>query len=118
MLCNKKYSKYKNKKIIWDGKEFDSIKERDYYLKLLDDKKLGKIDNFKWQFPLSFIFNDKKMFTLTIDFLIVINYKSSNFNYIDVKAFDKKTGKYIRTAVFNLKKKLIESQYNIKILLT
>ena len=35
----------------------------------------------------------------------------------DVKAFDKKKKKFLTTPLFNLKKKLIESQYKIKIIL-
>lgn len=44
-----KQSKYKNKKVVYNGIKFDSQKERNYYikLKLLEDK--GKIKDLKLQ---------------------------------------------------------------------
>ena len=113
-LGNKKL-KYRNKKVKWQGKTFDSRKELNFYIKLSDDKKSGKIRDFKWQFPLKFMLNDKKIFTLNLDFVVERFYKE--FEYIDIKGLDKKTGKFLTTSIFNLKKKIIEIQYGITIIL-
>ncbi len=119
-LLNKKSLKYRNKKVIWDGKLFDSTKELKYYWKLLDDKKSGKIRDFEWQVPLTFIYEYEKMFKLIIDFVIkhnIINNIVPRLEYIDVKGWCIKKKKFLTTPMFNLKKKLIEAQYGIKIIL-
>lgn len=42
-------TKYRNKKTVFDGKSFDSIKERDYYIKLKLRHKYGEITDLKCQ---------------------------------------------------------------------
>ena len=44
-------SKYKNKKVIIDGIEFDSQKEGKFYLFLKQKEKDGEIDNLRRQVP-------------------------------------------------------------------
>lgn len=112
-----KPSKYRNKKVKWQGKTFDSKKEFEYYLKLSDDKKRGKIADFTWQRPLIFRLGNKKMFTLIIDFVVFPLGDVDKLEYIDVKAWDKKSSKFLTTPLFNLKRKLIEAQHGIKIIL-
>lgn len=91
-----------------DGIVFDSKKEMAYYQELLLRKKAKDIDGFERQVP--FIYwnkqNTKKLFTYNADFIVY--YKDKPEEVIDVKGF--------RTALFILKKKLIEDRFDIKIL--
>ena len=116
MFINKsidyKQSKYKNKKIIYDGITFDSIKEKNRYIELKILEKSGLIKDLELQkvFELqpSFKKNDKTYRKIT--------YKS-DFYY-----FDNEKGKYIvedvkasknfKTEVYKLKKKMFEYKYN------
>ena len=101
-------SKYKNKKIIYDGITFDSIKEKNRYIELKILEKAGLIKELELQkvFELqpSFKKNDKTYRKIT--------YKA-DFYY-----FDNEKGKYIvedikgfKTEVYKLKKKLFEYIY-------
>ena len=116
MFINKsidyKKNKFKNKKIIYDGITFDSIKEKNRYIELKILEKSGLIKDLELQkvFELqpSFKKNDKTYRKIT--------YKS-DFYY-----FDNEKGKYIvedvkasknfKTEVYRLKKKMFEYKYN------
>lgn len=94
--------KYKNIKTIVDGIKFDSRAEAKYYLYLKELEKKGTISDLQLQTKIDFKINNKKIFTYKPDF----EYNDEmGHHIIDVKG--------IRTAVFNLKKKLIEAQYKI-----
>lgn len=108
----KKPSKYRNEKVVFEGINFDSKKERDAYIQY-NLRKGTLIKDFKRQVNFPYLVEGKKMFSLILDF--VVKYTDGTTLYVDIKPFDKKTGKYLTTAVFNLKKKLIENQYKIKI---
>lgn len=41
-------SKYHNKKVEFRGFTFDSVKERDYYIYLLDREKRGEVTDIKY----------------------------------------------------------------------
>lgn len=102
-------SKYNNQKVKFKGETFDSVKERDYYIYLLDRQKRGEICNLKRQVPIEI----QEAFTLpTGEKIQAINY-IADFTYSDVKE-----GKYYgdyhivdtkgyKTDVYNLKKKLL-----------
>ena len=109
----RKKTKYGNKKVLIDGFTFDSIKEGRRYgtLKLL--KKAGKIKDFIIQAPLKYHINGKWIFTYKADFLVM--YNDGSWEFEDVKGIDRKTGKAITTSTFNLKKKILEEHYKIKI---
>ena len=54
MVCSRVVempSKYHNKKVWYDGIEFDSKKERDYYILLKQRESEGKIANLRLQVP-------------------------------------------------------------------
>lgn len=104
--------KYHNKKVSYDGYTFDSIKEKNYYIKLKLLEKTGKIKELELQkeFELqpSFKLNNKtsRKITYRADF----TYKTTEddkLHVIDVKGF--------RTDVYRLKKKLFEYRYGIEI---
>lgn len=105
-------AKYHNKKVEYDGYTFDSIRERNYYIKLKLLEKAGKIKELELQkeFELqpSFKLNNKtsRKITYRADF----TYKTTEddkLHVIDVKGF--------RTDVYRLKKKLFEYKYRIEI---
>ena len=116
MFINKsidyKQNKYKNKKIIYDGITFDSIKEKNRYIELKILEKSGLIKDLELQkvFELqpSFKKNDKtyRKITYKSDFYYFDNGKGK---YIveDVKASEK-----FKTEVYKLKKKMFEYKYN------
>lgn len=105
-------AKYHNKKVSYDGYTFDSIKEKNYYIKLKLLEKAGKIKELELQkeFELqpSFKLNNKtsRKITYKADF----TYKTTEDNkihVIDVKGY--------RTDVYRLKKKLFEYKYKIEV---
>ena len=105
-------AKYHNKKVKYDGYTFDSIREKNYYIKLKLLEKSGKIKELELQkeFELqpSFKLNNKtsRKITYRADF----TYKTTEddkLHVVDVKGF--------RTDVYRLKKKLFEYKYRIEI---
>ena len=108
-------SKYNNKKISAYGLKFDSLKEFNFYNQLVLRKKANDIKDFKHQHPFKYYINGKWIFTYNADFVIYHNDGSEEV--IDVKGFDKRTQKHITTSTFNLKKKIIEEHFGIKIIL-
>lgn len=105
-------AKYHNKKVKYDGYTFDSIREKNYYIKLKLLEKSGKIKELELQkeFELqpSFKLNNKtsRKITYRADF----TYKTTEddkLHVIDVKGF--------KTDVYKLKKKLFEYKYRIEI---
>lgn len=105
--------KYGNEKIKAYGITFDSTKEYKRYNQLKLLKKAGEIINFKHQYPMKYDIDGKWIFTYKADFLVT--YPDGSFEIEDVKGFDKKTGKFLTTPLFNLKKKLIEAKFKVKI---
>lgn len=107
-----KPSKYKNKKVIYNGVKFDSAKERNYYLKLCLMQDAGLIRNLELQkkFVLqsSFKLNNRirQKITYIADFYY-FDIKNDKWVVVDVKGF--------KTEVYKLKKKLFEYKYGIEI---
>ena len=104
--------KYHNKKVEYDGYTFDSIKEKNYYIKLKLLEKAGKIKELElqkeYELQPSFKLNNKtsRKITYRADF----TYKTTEddkLHVIDVKGF--------KTDVYKLKKKLFEYKYRIEI---
>jgi hypothetical protein len=104
--------KYHNKKVEYDGYTFDSIREKNYYIKLKLLEKAEKIKELElqkeYELQPSFKLNNKtsRKITYRADF----TYKTTEddkLHVIDVKGF--------RTDVYRLKKKLFEYKYKIEI---
>ena len=108
-----KRNKYLNKKTVVDGITFDSKKEAEYYstLKLL--KRKGKIKDFKCQLRIPLEVNGSLVCKIVLDFQVW--YDDGRVEYIDIKAFNEKTGKYISTSKWKVQKKLFEAIYGFKI---
>lgn len=105
-------AKYHNKKAKYDGYTFDSIREKNYYIKLKLLEKAGKIKELElqkeYELQPSYKLNNKtsRKITYRADF----TYKTTEddkIHVIDVKGF--------RTDVYRLKKKLFEYKYKIEI---
>lgn len=108
-----KKNKYKNKKVIYNGIKFDSIKEKNRYMQLLYLEKAGLIKDIKLQYEFelqpAFILNKKKIRKIT--YIADFYYYDNNLNdYVveDVKG--------IRTDVYKLKKKMFEYKYQKEII--
>ncbi len=102
MKSKPKKSKYKNVKTVVDGLKFDSTAEAEYYvmLKILRDK-TQEVTHFFRQVP----FDCGAGIKYRLDFLVF--YGSGKVEYVDVKG--------VRTDVFEIKRKLVESLYPITI---
>lgn len=107
-----KQSKYKNKKTTCDGIEFDSKKERNYYLKLKAMEELGLIKDLELQKEYilqdKFVLNGKtrRKITYKADFSYVTT-EDDKLHVVDVKGF--------KTEVYKLKKKLFEYKYKVEL---
>lgn len=108
-----KKKKYKNDFCVIDGIKFDSKKEANHYAKLLLLKKNKEIFDFDIQHKLDIAINGIHIAYYIVDFVVINNDKTKD--YFDVKAKDIQTGKWITTSTFQLKKKLVEAIYSIKI---
>lgn len=104
-----KQNKYHNKKVVYDGIKFDSIKEKNHYLALKMLEEAGIITELelqkKFELQPSFVDNNGKKqraITYIADFFY---YETVQKLYIavDVKGF--------RTDVYKLKKKMFMYQY-------
>ena len=106
-----KESKYYNKKVEFDGMTFDSIKEKNYYIKLKMMQNSGKIKELKTQVPFvlleTFKLDDKtyRQTKYIADFTYYDN--EGKYHVVDAKGF--------RTPEYKLKKKLMAWKYGINI---
>jgi hypothetical protein len=103
------YSKYHNKKTIYNGVSFMSKKEANY-ARMLDALKWAKdpkerIISYETQIPFQIELNGIKICKYLADF--VVKYKDGREEVVDCKGY--------RTDIYILKKKLVEAQYGIKI---
>lgn len=101
-------SKYRNKKVMYDGIKFDSIKEKNRYqqLKLLEQG--GEIEGLKLQVPFTLI--DKSEYGREIKYI-------ADFTYIvQGKVIVEDTKSPVsKTPVYRLKKRLLAERYGIEI---
>ncbi len=106
-----KQNKYKNKKVVIDGIEFDSKKEGNYYLKLKTMQDLGIIRELKVQpkfLLIDTIYYKNKVYPKT-------NY-IADFQYIEndtnkIKVIDIKSKATAKDKVYRLKIKMLLNKY-------
>lgn len=106
-----KGSKYHNKKCEYNGMAFDSIRERNYYIKLEFMQRTGQIKELKRQ----------------VEFVLIETFKTGRKTYRKTKyiadfTYIDQEGKYhvvdtkgFRTKEYQLKKKLMAWKYGIEI---
>ena len=102
------YNKYKNKKVVVDGIEFDSKKEANRYKELKLLEKAGEIKDLELQKVFELIPSFKKNGKA---------YRKTTYK-VDFSYFDTREGKYkvedvkgFKTDVYKLKKKLFEYKF-------
>lgn len=105
-----KQNKYHNKKVIYDGIKFDSVKEKNRYIGLKQLERLGVIQNLqrqvKYELQPSFKLNGTTIRSIT--YIADFVYIQDNKEIIeDVKG--------MRTKEYLLKKKLFEYKYKKEI---
>lgn len=97
----KKRNKYNSRRVEIDGFKFHSIAEGEYYKKLVLRKKAGEIKTFFMQVPIYL----GKANRYIVDFMVIEN--DGRASYDDVKGYE--------TALFKLKRNIIEEVHGIKI---
>jgi len=102
-------SKYKNKKVIYDGIKFDSLLEMRRYKELVILRDLGEIRNLELQ-P-KFLLQDK--FRHEGKGIRAIHYVA-DFKYIRGNTVIVEDAKGMETDVYKIKKKLFLNQYGTK----
>jgi uncharacterized protein DUF1064 len=107
-LKKKKPSKYRNEKTVVGDITFDSKKEAARYQHLMLLQKAGEISNLVLQVDFAIIIRGVKICTYIADF--VYQDKTGKTIVEDAKG--------VRTAVYKLKKRMVEAEYKIEILET
>ena len=127
-------NKYGNKKVMFLGETFDSKKEKDQWLILRHQEEMGEIRDLQRQVEFELIpaqYEDVITYTKTgkekitkklverkcsyvADF-VYFDTKSGEKVVLDTKGYDKKSGKFIETPEFKIKRKLMLYVHNIKI---
>ena len=111
-----KENKYKNKKVIYNGIKFDSIKEKNRYMQLLYLEKAGLIKDIKLQYEFelqpAFTLNKKKIRKIT--YIADFYYYDNNLN--DYVVEDVKSEITKKDKTYCLKKKLFEYKYQKEII--
>lgn len=109
-----KKRKYNNNPCTLNGLRFDSVKERDYYLVLLDRQKRGEIFNLTLQEPIEILeaFTDArgvkhKPIIYKADFTYIEPVKDKDSISYQKRYIDVKGGRATKTPVYLLKKKLL-----------
>ena len=112
LLGEKKKSKYRANKTIYDGIKFDSQREANRYAELKLLEKAGRIENLQLQV----IYELQPAFEFLGSRIRAINYVA------DFVYFDKRTNetvvedvKGMKTPVYKLKKKMFEFRYKMEI---
>ena len=105
-------NKYHNKKVIYNGITFDSIKEKNRYIELKLLERAGLIKDLKLQYE----FELQPAFTLNKKKIRKISY-IADFYYFDNKLNDYvvEDTKGMRTEVYKLKKKMFKYRYKKEI---
>ena len=100
-------SKYGNTKITREGITFDSMREYKHYLYLCSEVNAQEITDLQLQVKFDYMndANTNKLFTYIADF--TYNDLLGHLHVVDAKG--------CKTPVYNLKKKLIENRFKIKI---
>ncbi len=107
LLGEGKPSKYRNRKTLYQGIWFHSQKEADRYQDLLHRERAGEISHIELQPRYNLVVNGQKL-----------GFYKADFRYRDVATGEVvvEDVKGVRTAVYQLKKKLMKALYGIEII--
>lgn len=108
-------AKYHNKKVVYDGRTFDSIKEKNYYINLKLLEKAGKIKDLELQkeFELQPSYRLNKKTNRKIIYRADFTYKTTEDDKLHV--IDIKSPITAKEKAYRIKKKLFEYKYGIEI---
>lgn len=108
-------TKYHNKKVIYKGIKFDSIKERNWYMVLENYARNGRIKDLKRQVPFELIptYKINNRTVRKMQYIADFTYITTNDNKLHI--VDVKGSKNIITEAFKIKKKLFEYKYGVEI---
>ncbi len=113
-----KANKYGNIKTKYKGETFDSKKESQYAMWLDTLKKATKkserVVSYETQVPYKISINGEHICTYLADFRVL--YADGRVEVCDVKPLNKRTGKWLTTDVYRLKKKMVKAQYGVEII--
>ena len=98
-------NKYNAKPVVIDGIKFHSTGEGNRYKELKYQKYAGLIRDFEMQVPIICTVANKKICAYICDFVVTLN--DGSIVHEDYKGF--------KTAIYILKKKLVEALHGIKI---
>lgn len=100
------YSKYRNKKVQFDGITFDSKKEALRYMVLKSYEQKNTIQDLQLQVP--FVLIDKSKYGRVIKYIAdFVYYENGQMIVEDVKG--------VKTDVYKLKKRMLAEKYGIEI---
>jgi len=99
-------NKYHNKKVIWRGEKFDSIKERDRYAELLLLQRARKITGLSRQVAFQLTQNHRVDGELIRESSYI-----ADFTYWEDGKFVVEDCKGFRTDLYRLKKKMLLEKY-------
>lgn len=100
-------SKYGNKKVVWNGRKFDSAKEAKRAFVLYHEEQKGLISELKYQVRFKLAINDKHICVYIADFTYI---RDGVYIVEDVKGY--------KTDIYKLKNKLMKAIHGIDILET
>lgn len=108
-------NKYHNKKVIYKGIKFDSIKERDWYMVLENYVRNGRIKELKRQVSFELIptYKINNRTVRKMQYIADFTYITTNDNKLHI--VDIKGSKNTITEAFKIKKKLFEYKYGVEI---
>lgn len=109
-----KVPKYRNKKCVWMGIRFDSIRERDRYIALVDEQRSGRISDLRRQVRFQLIpdlYINGKLVERRVDYIADFVYRNEYGEPVveDVKGFR-------GNRVWIIKRKLMLEKYGIRVL--
>jgi predicted phage-related endonuclease len=108
----KSKGKYGSTAVMWNGEKFHSKKELSRYHELLSMEARGEISCLLRQVP--YVLVPKTLIGSSVKYIADFSYvRDGNGVVEDVKAFDKKTGKFLCTPEFKIKQKLMYHVHGI-----
>ena len=110
---DQKVSKMRNIITSYQGHKFHSKKEVGYYQHLQGLKAVGEVKKIEKQVRYKLAVNKALICTYVLDFKVT--YKD-RIEYVDVKPWDKKTGKFMLTPIYQIKKKLMKAIHGINLI--
>lgn len=99
--------KYHNRKAVYNGIKFDSIRERDRYCELLLLQRSGEIRDLKLQVP--FVLIEKQPGERAVKYIADFTYLDRNGDLVVEDA------KGVRTDAYRIKRKLMLERHGIRI---